>query len=77
MDSVQATFRNGQLELAQPVDWPEGTRVEVVPLLTPPPSNGVEDFTWPPGYFVQTDGALEGEEFERTSQGELPVRENW
>jgi hypothetical protein len=32
MESVTATFRNGRLELAEPVDWPDGTRVRVTPL---------------------------------------------
>lgn len=35
MQSVTATFRNGRLELAESVDWPEGTRVEVKPLAPP------------------------------------------
>ncbi len=32
MQSVTATFHNGRLELAEPVDWPDGTQVEVTPL---------------------------------------------
>ncbi|MGO8751629.1 MAG: hypothetical protein ACLQNE_37285 [Thermoguttaceae bacterium] len=32
MGSVVATFRNGRVELAVPVDWPDGTRVEVTPI---------------------------------------------
>lgn len=32
---------------------------------------------WPAGYFEKTSGALEGEELERSLQGELPQRENW
>ncbi len=32
MESVTATFRNGRLELAAPVDWPDGTQVQVTPL---------------------------------------------
>jgi len=32
MESVTATFRNGRLELAGPVDWPDGTQVRVTPL---------------------------------------------
>ena len=39
MDSLQvqsatATFRNGRLELTSPVDWPDGTQVQVIPLVT-------------------------------------------
>jgi hypothetical protein len=32
MESMTATFRNGRLELAESVDWPEGTLVQVTPL---------------------------------------------
>lgn len=32
MGSVTAVFRNGRIELAVPVDWLEGTQVEVTPL---------------------------------------------
>ena len=32
MGSVTAVFRNGQIELVEPVDWPEGTRVDVTPI---------------------------------------------
>ena len=32
MQSVTATFRNGRIEFAERVDWPDGTRVEVTPL---------------------------------------------
>ena len=80
MHSVQATFRNGRLELMQSVDWPDGTRAEVTPLpiTMPPPADArAPHATWPPGYFEQTAGVLVGEDFERPLQGDLPVRENW
>jgi len=32
METVTATFRNGRVELSRPVDWPEGTQVQVMPL---------------------------------------------
>ena len=35
MQHVTATFRNGRVELAELVDWPEGTRVEIRPLVAP------------------------------------------
>ncbi len=35
MGSVIATVRNGRLELTEPVDWPDGTKVEVTPLSSP------------------------------------------
>lgn len=31
MESVTATFRNGRLELAEPVDWADGIQVRVTP----------------------------------------------
>jgi hypothetical protein len=37
MGSITAVFRNGQIELAEPVDWPDGTRVEVTPINNPQP----------------------------------------
>jgi hypothetical protein len=37
MGSVTAVFRNGRIELAEAVDWPDGTRVEVTPLGSTPP----------------------------------------
>lgn len=33
MKTVHAIYRNGKLELTEPVDWPEETRVEVSPVL--------------------------------------------
>jgi len=32
MESVTAIFHKGQIELAQPVDWPDGTKLEVTPI---------------------------------------------
>jgi hypothetical protein len=32
MESVTAVYRGGQLELSEPVDWPDGTQVEVTPV---------------------------------------------
>jgi hypothetical protein len=37
MRGVTAVFRNGQIELAEPVNWPDGTRVEVTPVDMPQP----------------------------------------
>jgi len=42
MASVTAIFRNGHIELVEPVDWPDGTRVEVTPVQSPPSRTG-----WP------------------------------
>jgi hypothetical protein len=35
MNVVTAIYRNGRLELISPVDWPEGTSVEVKPVTCP------------------------------------------
>jgi hypothetical protein len=72
MHAVQATFRNGRLELMQPVDWPDGTRAEVIPLPATTPTSRLETdriATWPPNYFEHTAGSLAGEVFERPPQG--------
>jgi hypothetical protein len=72
MHAVQATFRNGRLELMQPVDWPDGTRAEVIPLPATTPTSLPEAdplTTWPLNYFEHTAGALAGEMFERPPQG--------
>jgi hypothetical protein len=46
MQRATATIRNGRVELAEAVDWPDGTPVEVVPLLPAPPR--VSWFSLPP-----------------------------
>ena len=35
MESITAVIHNGRIELAQPVEWPDGTRVEVRPINNP------------------------------------------
>ncbi len=45
MGSVTAVFHNGRIELAQPVDWPDGTQVEVTPINNPQPQT---DWPWLP-----------------------------
>lgn len=80
MQAIQATYRDGRLELMQSVDWPDGTRAEVIPFssTTPPSAEPVDaQQSWPAAYFEQTAGALAGEEFERPLQGDLQVREVW
>lgn len=42
MGSVTAIFRNGQVELVERVDWPDGTRVAVTPIDSLQPQTG-----WP------------------------------
>ena len=79
MDAVQATFRNGQLELSKPVDWPDGTRADVIPIVPVSGSSeiGAHPTAWPEGYFEQTSGALAQEKLERPDQGQLPSRDEW
>jgi predicted DNA-binding antitoxin AbrB/MazE fold protein len=69
-DHVPAIFDAGVFRPLEPVDWPDGTRAEVT-LISP------QSQTWPTSYFEQTAGALQGEAFERPSQGELPQRDAW
>ena len=45
MESASAVFRNGQIELVEPVDWPDGTRVEMTPIDSFQPQN---DWPWLP-----------------------------
>jgi hypothetical protein len=40
MESITAVIHNGRIELAQPVEWPDGTRVEVRPIKNPPERTG-------------------------------------
>jgi hypothetical protein len=63
MEKVLATYRQGQVLLDQPVDWPEGTRIEVCPTAQPrsaqdeiealsrafndPDRYGLDDSLWP------------------------------
>ncbi len=35
MRAAIAVFRAGRLELAGPVDWPDGTKVDVIPMNQP------------------------------------------
>ncbi len=76
MDSIPAIYDAGVFRPLEPVNLAEGTRAEVIPLS----SNGTaseQSAAWPPSYFDQTAGALEGEVFERPPQGDLPRREDW
>ena len=80
MQPVQATFSNGRLELLESVDWPDGTRAEVIPLLktTTSDEKGSEPSqAWPADYFETTAGAFADEPLERAPQGDFPNREDW
>ena len=41
MQKVQAVFRNGRVELGEPVSWPEGATLDVVPNTSPEVSRSV------------------------------------
>lgn len=80
MQNVTATIRNGRVELTAPVDWPNGTQVEVRPLrpanvetcdVRPPMTQ------WPGGFFDRLRQDWGDEQFERPPQGEFEVREEW
>ena len=77
MQSIHATYRDGQLELLQPVDWPNGTRAEVIPLTQNSNCIAPAVTIWPANYFQDTACAFAGESFERPAQGELPARDDW
>ena len=80
MQSVTATFRNGRVELAAPVDWPNGTPLEVRPLC--PGSFDADQVTppitrWLEGFLDRLREDWGAEPFERPPQGELEGREQW
>ena len=79
MHHVTAIFRNGRVELAEDVNWPDGTRLEVVPV--GPPDDGHREeppmTTWPDGFFDQVREGWGDEPFERPPPGEFEVREDW
>jgi uncharacterized protein (DUF433 family) len=61
----------------QPVDWPEGTLAEVIPLrhaVAPPAGADGLPTTWPDGYFEATAGALLGVEL---NGGPMTEVDNW
>ena len=43
MQKALATFRDGRIEIDNGVDWPEGTRLEVLPI----ESVGMNEADWP------------------------------
>ena len=75
--TISAIYADGVFRPLEPVDWPEGTKAEVIALQESARGEPERPSTWPADYFEQTAGAMEGEEFERPPQGELPEREAW
>ena len=69
--TIQAAFENGVFRPVEVVDLPEHAKVEFEPRLV------ANKEKWPEGYFQQTAGAFEGENFERPSQGAIPNRGQW
>ena len=63
MKSITAVIHNGRIELAQPVEWPDGTRVEVRPINNPSeptdwlslPPIGMSEFRDPVSDELETD----------------------
>ena len=70
--SIQAVAENDLVRLPSGVHLPDGTlvRLEVLPR--------ADAFTgWPVPYFEETAGVLEGEPFDRPTQGETPKPASW
>jgi predicted DNA-binding antitoxin AbrB/MazE fold protein len=70
-DHIPAIYDSGVFRPLGPVDWPQGTRAEVVLPST------ASQVSWPANYFEQTAGSFAGEVLERPTQGDLPRREEW
>lgn len=81
MQSIKLTSHvgaDGVLKLHIPLGLPD-TELEVVVVLQPlaPASQrpAAEELGWPPGFFEETAGALQGDPLVREPQGEYEVRE--
>lgn len=72
MQKALATFRKGHVELMSPVDWPEGTAVEVIPLQQ---QIGMTEDDWP----TTADGIqrLLNRMEEATSGDDEPIEFAW
>jgi hypothetical protein len=44
---LAGTWKNGQVVLDEPADWPEGCRLQVAPILRPSEPIGIPDDQWP------------------------------
>lgn len=73
----RGTVRNGVVVLPPDVHLHDGQDVTVQPVGVTEEAETTAPLDWPDSYFEQTAGALAGEEFERSSQGELPSRDDW
>lgn len=61
-----ATVLNGQVVLASPLDLPNGTKVQLVPVAVATQADTIAA-DWPEGYFAATAGQLADEDYERPS----------
>lgn len=72
MNAVIATIRNGHIELAEPVTWPDGTRVQVIALDA---ATGKEK--WTREFLDEVRQGFTGEPLDRPEQLPLETREPW
>jgi hypothetical protein len=77
MQNATAVFRNGRVELAEPVDWPDGTQVEIHPIATTAQIPASPMTAWPARFFDELRQQWGEEPFDRPSQGENETREDW
>ena len=73
MAAVLATYRSGKVELSEPVRWPDGTQVEVVPI-RPAAASQAESYR---DFILRLAGSFGDEPFERPPQGDNEQREEW
>lgn len=77
MQGVTATFRNGRVVLAEAVDWPDGTQLQVVAVGAAGRKDEPPMTAWPDGFFDEVREGWGDEPFERPPQGDFEVREDW
>ena len=80
MVGVLATYRHGAVELSAPVEWPDGTQLEVVPVPigTASPTSGNRRKAESYREFIERlAGSFGDEPFERPPQGEFEKHEEW
>ena len=73
MAAVLATYRSGKVELSEPVGWPDGTQLEVMPV----PSAAASQAESYRDFILRIAGSFGDEPFERPPQGNNEQREEW
>ena len=63
MAALLATYRSGKFELSEPVGWPDGTHVEVVPI-QPATASQAESYR---DFILRLAGSFGDEPFERAA----------